>query len=109
MREGGVFFLPQRVRDSPKRPVPGGVGVVIEPKRPDGAVDAFEWYCFECGALVHRAEVMLKSLVDDLPPIFSGFYDDTAARSCAECGSLHPGKTPPAGWITLPPMPVEKS
>ncbi len=99
--EGDVFFLPKHVRHSPQRPEPGSVGLVIEPKRPEGALDAFEWYCFDCGALVHRAEVLLKSLVDDLPPIFNGFYSNETARSCPQCQSLHPGKTPPEGWINL--------
>ena len=42
--------------------------------RPDGAVDAFEWYCPNCHNLVHRAEVRLKSIVRDLPPLFEKFY-----------------------------------
>ena len=30
-------------------------------------VDGFEWYCPRCSSLVHRGEVQLVSLVDDLP------------------------------------------
>jgi 3-hydroxyanthranilate 3,4-dioxygenase len=81
----------------------GSVGLVIEPKRPDGLKDAFEWYCFECGSLVHRIEVLLKSLVDDLPPVYESFYNDKAARTCNDCGELHPGKEPPEGWVSIPP------
>ncbi len=103
IREGDVFFLPKHVRHSPQRPQAGSVGLVIEPKRPPGALDAFEWYCFECGALVHRAEVELKSLVDDLPPIFSAFYASEADRTCGRCGAVHPGKNPPEGWVPLTP------
>ena len=57
IREGDIFFLPAHVRHSPQRPVEGSIGLVVEPKRPDGKKDAFEWYCFECGSLVHRVEV----------------------------------------------------
>ncbi len=99
IREGDVFFLPPHVRHSPQRPMAGSVGLVIEPKRPDGAHDAFEWYCFSCGALVHRTEVLLQSIVRDLPPVYEGFYSNDDARTCAACGAYHPGKEPPAGWV----------
>ena len=26
---------------------------------------------------------------------------DAAARKCKNCGTIHPGKTPPAGWVKL--------
>jgi 3-hydroxyanthranilate 3,4-dioxygenase len=91
IREGEIFLLPAHVRHSPQRPVPGSVGLVIEQVRPEGALDAFEWYCPRCGALVHRAELALGSIVDDLPRVFSGFYDDESSRTCS-CGWVHPGR-----------------
>jgi 3-hydroxyanthranilate 3,4-dioxygenase len=30
--------------------------------------------------------------VQDLPPVFTAFYEDEKARTCASCGALHPGK-----------------
>jgi 3-hydroxyanthranilate 3,4-dioxygenase len=101
IREGDIFFLPAHVRHSPQRPMEGSIGLVIEPKRPEGEKDAFEWYCFNCHALVHRTEVILKSIVDDLPPVYQAFYQDEQARTCEQCGELHPGKEPPKGWVTL--------
>lgn len=101
IREGEIFFLPKHVRHSPQRPVAGSIGLVIEPKRPAGEKDAFEWYCFDCGALVHRAEVQLQSIVRDLPPVYEAFYGDDEARTCPACGAYHPGKQPPAGWVSL--------
>ena len=78
IREGDIFFLPAHVRHSPQRPVEGSIGLVVEPKRPNGEKDGFEWYCFECGSLVHRAEVLLESIVRDLPPLFEQFFNDEA-------------------------------
>lgn len=101
IREGDIFFLPAHVRHSPQRPVPGSIGLVIEPKRPEGEKDAFEWYCFECGALVHRVEVILQSIVRDIPPLYQAFYNDEEARICPQCNALHPGKESPAGWVAL--------
>ena len=69
IRQGEIFLLPPHVRHSPQRPQEGSVGLVVEPKRADGLLDAFEWYCFQCEGLVHRVEVDLESIVDDLPPL----------------------------------------
>ena len=91
IRAGDVFLLPPHVRHSPQRPA-GSVGLVIEYRRPPGLVDAFEWYCLECNALVHRVEVQLQSIVRDLPPLFAKFYADPALRKCPSCGTMHPGK-----------------
>jgi len=101
IRAGEVFMLPPHVRHSPQRPVPGSVGLVVEAPRVDGMQDGFEWYCFECGALVHRVEVSVGNIVTDLPPLFDAFYSDEAARTCRGCGALHPGREPPAGWAVV--------
>ena len=82
IREGDIFLLPAHIRHSPQRPQDGSIGLVIEPARPEGALDAIEWYCFNCHARVHRAEVDLESIVDDLPPIYAAFYADESARTC---------------------------
>jgi len=98
IREGDVFLLPPHVRHSPQRPQ-GSIGLVVEAARPN-VLDAFEWYCFECGALVHRIEVKVGHLVKDLPPLYEAFYSDEAARKCGRCGAIHPGRKPPAGWAS---------
>ena len=92
LREGAFFLLPPHVRHSPQRPQPGSLCLVIERSRPEGILDGFEWYCLDCHGLVHRVEVQLKSLVRDLPPLFNAFYADRTARTCPQCGAVHPGK-----------------
>ena len=92
IREGDIFLLPPHVRHSPQRAIPGSVGLVIERQRPPGTIDGFEWYCPECNARVHRVEVQLKSIVEDLPPLFSAFFASEQDRTCRHCGRLHPGK-----------------
>ena len=101
INEGDIFLLPAHVRHSPQRPEPNSIGLVVEPKRHDGEKDAFEWYCFECKSLVHRSEVLLESIVKDLPPLMQGFYNDEMAKTCPQCKTIHPGKTPPDGWVNL--------
>jgi 3-hydroxyanthranilate 3,4-dioxygenase len=92
IREGDIFLLPKHVRHSPQRGA-NTIGVVIEMPRPEGTMDGFEWYCPKCNALVHRAEVRLKSLVKDLPPLFEQFQANEELRRCKKCGTLHPGKS----------------
>ncbi|MGY0235820.1 3-hydroxyanthranilate 3,4-dioxygenase [Longispora urticae] len=90
LNEGDVYLLPAHVRHSPQRPEPDSIGLVVEYARPEGHLDAFEWYCLECHHLVRRSEVRVTSIVDDLPPVFTAFYDSD--RLCPHCGATHPGK-----------------
>jgi 3-hydroxyanthranilate 3,4-dioxygenase len=101
IRAGEVFLLPPHVRHSPQRPQEGSVGLVVEGTRRAGDKDGFEWFCFECGEKVHRVEVEVKDIVKDLPPLFQAFYGNEAARTCKSCSTVHPGKEPPAGWVSL--------
>jgi 3-hydroxyanthranilate 3,4-dioxygenase len=91
IREGDVFLLPKHMRHSPQRKA-DTIGLVIEMPRPEDSVDAFEWYCPNCHNLVYRAEVRLKSIVRDLPPLFDKFYSSEELRRCKTCGTVHPGR-----------------
>jgi len=90
IREGEILLLPGHLRHSPQRPEPGSVGLVVEKVRPQGVVDGFEWFCPSCHALVHRVEVGVTNIVQDLPPLFDAFY--SGERKCPACGQRHPGK-----------------
>lgn len=92
LNEGDTFLLPAHVRHSPQRPQPGSLCTVIERARPAGERDGFEWACAACGSLVHRREVQLQSIVDDLPTVFSDFFRTSdQERTCTHCGQVHPG------------------
>lgn len=105
IREGEVFLLPPHTRHAPQRPQPGSVGLVVESPRITGMVDAFEWFCFNCKTRVHRAEISLVDpggIVTELPKIFDAFDRNKEARTCQNCGVIHPGKgKPPQGWVDL--------
>ena len=90
IREGDVFYLPPHVRHSPQRPDTDSIGLVVEMDRVEGELDGFEWFCPDCEALIHRVEVQLASIVTDLPPLFDAFYADESARTCGQCGTVHP-------------------
>jgi 3-hydroxyanthranilate 3,4-dioxygenase len=91
LRAGDVLLLPPHVRHSPQRPA-GSVGLVIERVRRPGEIDAFEWYCQRCHALLHRREVEVRSIVDDLPPVFAEYRANAALRRCKACGNENDAK-----------------
>ena len=91
IREGEMFFLPAHVRHSPQRPA-GTVGIVVERMRKEGDLEAFEWYCEKCKALVHRREFQLRDIKTDLVPVFEEYYGDPSLRTCPECEHQNPGQ-----------------
>ena len=105
IREGEVFLMPPHALHAPQRPQAGSIGLVVEAPRQVGMMEGFEWYCFNCGKRVHRVVVSLSDpsmIVTVLPKVFQDYHDDMAARQCADCGEIHPGKgQPPDGWVSL--------
>jgi len=93
LREGDMFLQPPHVLHSPQRPEAGSLCLVTEHQRPKGEKDAFQWNCASCGHVIQRHEVLLQSIVDDLPPLYERFYGTAdAARRCPRCGEVHPGR-----------------
>ena len=92
IHEGETWLLPGNTPHSPQRPEDGSVGLVIERIRDEGTLEKFQWYCPNCHELVHEVELQVRDIVVDLPPVFTAFYEDEQARTCANCGTVHPGK-----------------
>ncbi len=93
LSEGDLFLMPAHLKHSPQRPEPGSLCLVVEHTRPAGERDAFLWTCARCASLVQRIEVLLQSIVTDLPPVYEQFYaSDDEARRCKTCGTVHPGR-----------------
>ncbi|MGP4015025.1 3-hydroxyanthranilate 3,4-dioxygenase [Saccharopolyspora sp. 5N708] len=90
--EGDAWLLPGNVPHSPQRPDPDSIGLVIERVREEGTLEKFQWYCPKCAALVYEAELQVRDIVADLPPVFAAFYADENARTCPNCGAVHLGK-----------------
>ena len=105
LREGDIFLMPPHTLHSPQRPEAGSLCLVVERQRPAGEVDAFQWSCAHCGHLIQRHEVLLQSIVDDLPPLYERFYASSEqARRCTHCGEVHPGRDFQAWHRGLPAM-----
>ncbi|KAA3633586.1 MAG: 3-hydroxyanthranilate 3,4-dioxygenase [Bacteroidetes bacterium] len=87
IREGEIFTLPPKVPHSPQR-FANTVGLVIESKRPEGMMDALEWYCESCGHQLYREPFPLENIVTQMPVIFDRYYNDEKLRSCDNCGHV---------------------
>ena len=68
IKEGEIFLLPKNIPHSPQR-FQNTVGMVIEYKRPEGALDYFQWYCDDCNSLIHEVGLDLEDIVTQLPPL----------------------------------------
>ncbi len=87
IKEGEIFLLPPHIHHSPQR-FENTVGLVIERKRVGGELDGFVWYCDECHTKIHEEYIPLKSIVEDLPKIFDGFWASEEKRTCPSCQSM---------------------
>ena len=84
--EGEIFLLPPNVPHSPQR-FNNTVGLVVERKRRENELDAFQWYCDECHTLIYEKYLPLTNIVKQLPPIFEGFWNNNDARTCKHCNA----------------------
>ena len=87
IKEGEIFLLPKNVPHSPQR-YEGTIGLVIEYKREEGDLDAFQWYCDECDQLLHEVSLDLENIVTQLPPLFEAYWKNKDARTCSSCNSI---------------------
>jgi len=85
--EGEIFLLPPRTPHSPQRPA-NTVGLVIERKRTEAELDAFMWFCENCGHKLYEEFLPLTNIVTQLPPIFERYYQEEEHRTCPKCGSI---------------------
>ena len=85
IKEGEFFLLPKNIPHSPQR-FKDTIGLVIEYKREEGDLDAFQWYCDQCDQLLHEVSLDLENIVTQLPPLFDAYWKNKDARTCSSCG-----------------------
>ena len=86
IKENEIFLLPPNIPHSPQR-FENTVGLVVERKRREGELDAFQWYCDGCHELLYEKYFPLTNIVTQLPPIFENFWNDDNARMCNNCNA----------------------
>ncbi len=89
IREGEIFLLPPRVPHSPQR-FENTVGLVVERKRLEDEQDGLIWFCEKCNNKLYEEYFHLENIETQFPPVFQRYYDSEEARTCSECGHVHP-------------------
>ena len=89
IRAGEIFYLPPNVPHSPQRAA-NSIGLVIERRRLANEKDGLSWYCQDCNTKLYEEFFTLGSIESDLPPVFKRFHDSLDARTCPQCGAVHP-------------------
>lgn len=87
IRQGDIFLLPPRTPHSPQRPA-NTIGLVIERKRTEQELDAFMWFCEQCGNKLYEEYLPLKDIVTQLPPLFERYWGALEHRTCSKCGTV---------------------
>jgi len=87
INEGDIYLLPAKVPHSPQRKA-NTVGLVIEYPRPEGVLDALEWYCENCGTQLYREPFALENIETDMPAIFDAYYSDQKKCTCSNCAAV---------------------
>ena len=90
LTEGSIIYTPAGIPHSPRFP-PDAFALIIERKRTSGEVDAFQWYCPQCDALLHEERfVVADYALDPVSKAYATFFDSEAYRTCRACGSVMP-------------------
>jgi 3-hydroxyanthranilate 3,4-dioxygenase len=89
IKEGEIFLLPPKIPHSPQR-FENTVGLVVERKRLEHEQDGLIWYCEKCNNKLYEEYFHLENIETQFPPVFERFYASEEARTCGECGHVHP-------------------
>lgn len=86
---GEAFLVPAGVAHSPLRPADTW-GVVVEIRRKAGDVEAAEWYCNNCDALLERVTMESSEMIAALSGVLESFQASESRRTCGACGHVLP-------------------
>ena len=87
IKQGDMFLLPGKTPHSPQRGA-NTIGLVIEKKREAHEMDAFMWFCENCGEKLYEQFMNVSDIVTQLPPVMAAFYADEHKRTCKKCGTV---------------------
>lgn len=88
--EGSMIYTPAGTPHSPRFP-PDAFVLVLERPRREGEVDRFQWFCPQCGSLLHEEQFAVRDYRDDpVAAAYRRFFDSEEFRTCTRCGAVMP-------------------
>jgi 3-hydroxyanthranilate 3,4-dioxygenase len=90
LHEGDVIYCPAGTPHSP-RFAPDAFALISERKRRAGEIDAFQWFCLKCDALLHEERFVVEDYaLDPVSNAYQRFFDSERFRTCKKCGEVMP-------------------
>ena len=87
INEGDIYLLPGRIPHQPRRGE-GTIGLVIEQRRKEGALDGLLWFCEKCNHKLYESFFVLTSIEKQFQTVFATFYGNVDLRTCKKCGHV---------------------
>ncbi|ODV89678.1 hypothetical protein CANCADRAFT_141977 [Tortispora caseinolytica NRRL Y-17796] len=93
IKEQELFLLPGNTPHNPVR-FADTVGIVVEQKRPQNALDRLRWYCpnSQCRKIVYEAAFHCTDLGTQVKAAVLDFDSDMEKRTCSACGTVASSK-----------------
>jgi len=95
IEEGEMFLLPGNTPHNPVR-FADTIGLVVERKRPEKAIDRLRWYCqsgqHDQPTIILENEFHCTDLGTQLKPLIQRWMSDESIRRCLVCGVTAPAK-----------------
>jgi len=95
IEEGEMFLLPGSTPHNPVR-FANTIGIVVERKRPEAAIDRLRWYCrsphHTKPTIIREEAFHCTDLGTQLKPLIDNWMNNESLRKCSECGTIAPAR-----------------
>jgi 3-hydroxyanthranilate 3,4-dioxygenase len=90
LNAGETIYTAAGIPHSPRFPADAFL-LVGERMRRAGETDTFQWFCPDCDTLIHEEFFVVDDYTKDpVSKAYSAFFDSEEARTCDDCGAVHP-------------------
>jgi 3-hydroxyanthranilate 3,4-dioxygenase len=92
LKEGETIYTAAGIPHSPRFPADAFL-LVGERMRQPGETDCFQWFCPSCDHLIHEEMFVVDDYTEDpVSRAYDNFFNSVEARTCKDCGTVHPGR-----------------
>ena len=90
LNAGETIYTAAGIPHSPRFPADAFL-LVGERMRRAGETDTFQWFCPDCDTLIHEEFFVVDDYTKDpVSKAYAAFFHSEEARTCDDCGAVHP-------------------